>query len=100
VGDVKESVTISTAPSPIQNDGPQRGRVVDSRAVSELPLATRNFTQLLALSPGAAVALPDNSALGRNTQNISVNGARTTQNNLQINGVDANRLGVNAASTL
>src|SRR5256886_3260919 len=100
VGDLKESVTISTAPSLIQKDGPQRGRVVDSRAVSELPLATRNFTQILALSPGATVALPDNSALGRNSQNISVNGARTTQNNYQINGVDANRLGVNAAGTL
>src|SRR5437588_1531597 len=100
VGDLKESVTISTAPSLIQKDGPQRGRVVDSRAVSELPLATRNFTQILALSPGASVALPDNSALGRNSQNISVNGARTTQNNYQINGVDANRLGVNASGTL
>src|SRR5438105_4216085 len=100
VGDLKESVTISTVPPLIQNGGPQRGRVVDSRAVSELPLATRNFTQLLALSPGAAVALPDNSALGRNTQNISVNGARTTQDNYQINGVDANRLGVNAANTI
>src|SRR5438128_517525 len=100
VGDLKESVTISTVPPLIQNDGPQRGRVVDSRAVSELPLATRNFTQILGLSPGATVALPDNSALGRNTQNISVNGARTTQNNFQINGVDTNRLGVNAASTL
>jgi len=100
VGDLKESVTISTAPPVIQKDGPQLGRVVDSRAVSELPLATRNFTQILGLSPGTAVALPDNSALGRNTQNISVNGARTTQNNYQINGVDANRLGVNAASTL
>src|SRR3989442_7556361 len=100
VGDLKESVMISTVPPLIQNDGPQRGRVVDSRAVSELPLATRNFTQILGLSPGAAAALPDNSALGRNTQNISVNGARTTQNNFQINGVDANRLGVNAASTL
>src|SRR5213078_441966 len=72
----------------IQRDGPQLGRVVDSRAVSELPLATRNFTQILGLSPGATVALPDTSALGRNTQNISVNGARTTQNNFQINGVD------------
>jgi hypothetical protein len=100
VGDLKESVTISTAPPLIQKDGPQLGRVVDSGAASELPLATRNFTQILALSPGAAVALPDNSALGRNTQNISVNGARTTQNNYQLNGVDANRLGVNAAQTL
>jgi hypothetical protein len=84
----------------IQRDGPQLGRLVDSRAVSELPLVTRNFTQILALSPGTAVALPDNSALGRNSQNISVNGARTTQNNYQINGVDANRLGTNAANTL
>src|SRR6266542_3646396 len=90
VGNLKESVTISTAPSLIQRDGPQLGRVVDSRAVSELPLATRNFTQILGLSPGTAVDLPDNTAVGRNSQNISVNGARTTQNNYQINGVDAN----------
>ena len=81
----------------IQKDGPQLGRVVDSRAVSELPLATRNFTQILALSPGTSVALPDNTALGRNSQNVSVNGARVTQNNFQINGVDANKLDTNAS---
>src|SRR6266550_6534797 len=49
VGDLKESVTIRTTPPLIQKDGPQLGRVVDSRAVSELPLATRNFTQILGL---------------------------------------------------
>ena len=76
----------------IQRDGPQLGRVVDSRAVAELPLATRNFTQILGLSPGTAVDLPDNTALGRNAQNISVNGARTTQNNYQLNGVDGNNI--------
>jgi hypothetical protein len=92
VGDLKESVSISTAPPLIQKDGPQLGRVVDSRAVSELPLATRNFTQILGLSPGTSVDLPDNTAVGRNSQNISVNGARTTQNNYQINGVDANNI--------
>ncbi len=100
VGELKESATINTAPPLIQRDGPQLGRVVDSRAVSGLPLATRNFTQILGLSPGTAVALTDNSALVRNGQNISVNGARATQNNYQINGVDANRLGVNNANTL
>jgi hypothetical protein len=98
-GVITEPVVVRIAPL-LQRDGPQLGRVVDARAVSELPLATRNFTQILALSPGASVALPDNSALGRNTQNISVNGARTTQNNFQINGVDANRLGVNASGTV
>jgi hypothetical protein len=35
VGDLKESVTISTGPPLIQKDGPQLGRVVDSRAVSD-----------------------------------------------------------------
>jgi hypothetical protein len=63
----------------LQRDGPQLGRVVDSEMVSELPQATRNFTQILALSTGATVGLPDNTALGRNSQNISVNGARVTR---------------------
>src|ERR1044072_7730191 len=68
-------------------DGPELGRVVDSRGGSGLPLATRNFTQILALSPGTVVSLPDNTALGRNSQNVSVNGARVTQNNFEINGI-------------
>ncbi len=93
-GVIADPVLVRIAPL-IQRDGPQLGRVVDSRAVSELPLATRNFTQILGLSPGTAAALPDDTAVGRNTQNISVNGARTTQNNFQINGVDANHIGTN-----
>src|SRR2546429_3755668 len=80
-----DTVTVRIDPF-IQRDGPQLGWVVDSRAVSELPLATRNFMQILALSPGASVSLPDNTALGRNSQNISVNGARVTQNDFEING--------------
>jgi hypothetical protein len=73
--------TVSVRIDPlVQADGPQLGRVVDSRAVSELPLATRNLTQILGLSPGASVDLANNTAVGRNPQNISVNGARTTQN--------------------
>jgi hypothetical protein len=94
-----DPVTVQVAPL-VQADGPQRGRVVDSRGMSELPLATRNFTQLLGLSPGTAVALPDNTELGRNSQNVSVNGARRTQNNYQLNGVDANRLQFHTADDL
>lgn len=89
-------VIVSGAPL-IRTDGPQLGRVVDSRAVAELPLATRNFLQILALSPGTFVDLPDNTALGRNSQNVSVNGARRTQNNFEINGIDANSLSFNSA---
>ncbi|HBB88886.1 MAG TPA: hypothetical protein DC047_14865 [Blastocatellia bacterium] len=100
VGAVSESVTIDAAPQLAQTEGPQLGRVVDSRTVSELPLATRNFTQILGLSPGAATYLPDNTSVGRNSQNISVNGARVTNNNFQINGIDANSMGTNSAPSL
>jgi hypothetical protein len=86
---ISDNLPVTAAPL-IQTDGPQLGRVVDSRAVSELPLATRNFTQLTGLSPGATTHLPDNTAVGRNSQFINVNGARATSNNFQINGVDAN----------
>src|SRR5262249_28104001 len=94
-----ERVTVLGAPL-IQKQCPQLGRVVDSQAVSELPLATRIFTQILALSAGASAALPDNTALGRNSQNVSVNGSRATQNDIEINGIDANQLVSNTAESV
>jgi hypothetical protein len=100
VGAPSESVIVDIAPSIVQTEGPQLGRVVDARTVAELPLATRNFTQILGLSPGAATYLPDNTAVGRNSQNISVNGGRVTNNNFQINGIDANSMGTNSAPSL
>jgi len=98
-GIIVDPIIIPVTPL-IQKDGPQLGRVVISRVISELPLATRNFTQLLALSPGTSVSLPDNTALGRNSQNVSVNGARVTQNAFEINGIDANNLTTNAAANV
>src|SRR5690242_17384520 len=58
-GIIADPVVVRIAPL-IQREGPQLGRVVDSRTVSELPLATRNFTQILGLSSGTSVDLPDN----------------------------------------
>ncbi len=95
VGTVTEGVSVTEATSFLQITGPQLGRVVNTPFVSTLPLGTRNFTQILSLSPGTATYLPDSTGLGRNTQAISVNGARVTQNNYQINGVDVNGLGTN-----
>lgn len=95
VGPAKSSVTVTESATLLHMNGPQLGRVVEARGVSGLPLATRNFTQILSLSPGTTTYLPDSTGLGRNTQAISVNGARVTQNNYQINGVDANGLGTN-----
>ncbi len=96
-----ESVVVDGSVGPVvQSESSQLGRVVDSRTVAELPLATRNFTQILGLSTGTATYLPDNTAVGRNSQNISVNGGRVTNNNFQINGIDANSQGTNSAPSL
>jgi hypothetical protein len=73
------------------------GRAVEEESIQELPLSSRNFTQILALSPGVIVALPDVRTLGRNSQNVTSNGAKTTSNNVQFNGIDANNLSQNSA---
>ena len=74
------------------------GRAVQEEAIRALPLANRNYTQILGLSPGVVVALPDATALGRNTQNVTSDGAKTTSNNIQFNGVDANNLSQDSAA--
>jgi hypothetical protein len=74
------------------------GRAVDEEGIQSLPLANRNYTQILGLSPGVVVTLPDATALGRNNQNVTANGAKTTSNNIQFNGIDANNLSQNSAA--
>jgi len=75
------------------------GRAVDEKALQELPLSNRNFTQILSLSPGVVVGLPDATMLGRGTQDVEANGSKTTANNIQFNGVDANNLSQNSAAS-
>lgn len=79
-----------------QTESSTLGRAVDEAAMQALPLENRNFTQILSLSPGVAVALPNATALGRGSQNVADNGAKTTANNMQFNGVDANNLAQNS----
>jgi len=95
-----ESITVRSAEPLIQADGPQLGRVVESSSLTDLPLVVRNFTQVLGLYPGTAGFLTDGTSVGRNTQILSVNGARVTQNNFQLNGIDVNGMGTNSAMTV
>jgi len=83
-------VTVTDAPPLLRSDSSELSTTLDSRSLTELPLPTRNFLQLLTLVPGVSAPLTNNNALGRNSPNVSVNGARVTQNNYQINGVDGN----------
>ena len=53
-------------------------------------IALNRVRPIFATLPGVSAPLTNNNALGRNSPNVSVNGARVTQNNYQINGVDGN----------
>jgi outer membrane receptor protein involved in Fe transport len=74
------------------------GRVVEGDTLREIPLATRNFTQMLSLSAGTSSALNNAGSLGRGTQTISASGARTTSNAIEIDGVDAMNIHTNSAT--
>ncbi|MCL2659147.1 MAG: TonB-dependent receptor [Acidobacteriaceae bacterium] len=98
VGAANTDVEVRSVSDLAQLESSTLGRAVDERTIQSLPLANRNYTQVIALSPGVVVELPDAAALGRNSQNVSANGNKTTANNLQFNGIDANNLSQNSAA--
>ena len=94
---VGETVEVTADAEMAQTQSSALGRAVDQQAIEALPLANRNYTQILSLSPGVVVGLPDATELGRGTQDVTANGQKTTANNIQFNGVDANNLSQNSA---
>jgi hypothetical protein len=83
-------VNVTEAPPMVRTDSSELNTTLNSPSLTQLPLPTRNFLQLLTLAPGMSAPLTNNNAIGRNSPNVSVNGSRVTQNNYQINGIYAN----------
>ena len=98
VGAATAQVEVAGLPELAQTESTALGRVTDEQTIVALPLANRNFSQILALSPGVLEDLPSAGSVGRNTQNVTANGAKTTANNFQFNGVDANNMSQNSLS--
>jgi hypothetical protein len=98
VANVGVNVIVDPTVALAQTESSALGRAVDQQMIEAIPLSNRNFTQILALSPGVVVGLPDATALGRGTQDVTDNGNKTTANNIQFNGVDANNLSQNSAA--
>ena len=104
------TVTVSAEAAPlVESETSVRGDIITGRQVTELPISQRNFTLLAGLSPG--VTRPAVGTLGgggnfesggpsRGTEStrfresggsvISANGARVTNNNFSLDGVDNN----------
>ncbi len=65
VGGVSEIVNVEAAPVMVQQESSALGRVTTESVISNLPLVTRNFTQILGLSPGITMDVVNASELGR-----------------------------------
>jgi hypothetical protein len=86
VGSQQQAVTVSTGAQVLQTETSTLGGVVGGRELNELPLVTRNYTQILGLPPGAIMDVNNASGVGRGSQWTYVNGLGNASNNYQMDG--------------
>src|SRR6266550_866362 len=99
VGAITETVTVNDVPELVQTNSSALGSVTDQRMVETLPLVTRNYTQILGLSPGVSGEVNNSASIGRgdssqaaSTGGYSTGGNATNDNNFQMNGTEVNDL--------
>jgi hypothetical protein len=84
---VNEVVEVQSQVAQVDTTDATTGQSLGSTTITDLPLATRNFQQLLTLSAGASSDLNNASQLGRGQVYIHVNGGREDNNNYLIEGI-------------
>jgi hypothetical protein len=87
IGAVSETVTVEAQTPLLQSEQATLGHVVEGRTITSIPLATRNFTQILGTSAGVVGAIMNADNRGTGSDSVSVNGARRGSNNLLVDGV-------------
>jgi hypothetical protein len=96
IGDVSESIEVSSQAALTETESSSIGAVIGNRAVLELPLNSRSFYSLPLLTPGVVQAA-QNSTLGYRG-GFNVAGSKETWNNFTLNGVDDNDEAINGPS--
>ena len=98
IGSFAETVIVAESPQLINANDATLGAVIPQMQVSNLPLAIRNWDDLLALVPGVQgdryTEQGGGTSFGR-TGGINVHGARALQNNFLLDGVDNNSISEN-----
>ena len=89
-GKIQETVNVEAAPSLINPSSAQTGQAIDAQTLNTLPLASPNFLFLLSLSSGVSGEPTDVRTAGRGTADVSVNGQRTSNNSVSLNGINVN----------
>ncbi len=89
-GRIEETVTVESTTSLINPSSAVTGQPLGSETLRTLPLASPNFLFLLSLSAGTAGEPTDVRSAGRGTADINVNGQRTTNNSISLEGINVN----------
>jgi carboxypeptidase family protein len=87
VSTVKEVVEVQSQVEEVNTTDATTGQSLGAQTITDLPLATRNFQQLLTLSAGASSDLNGAAQLGRGQVYMHVNGGREDNNNYLIDGI-------------
>jgi hypothetical protein len=88
VGSTQETVEVKAAIPMLDNATASLGQVIDTRAVSDLPLNGRNFLQLAKLSTGVLETKQGDRT--KDGGGFIANGVRAQLNNFLLDGVDNN----------
>jgi hypothetical protein len=95
-----EQLQVTSATQMVDLDTTSKGHVVSENAIGELPLVTRNYTQITTMSPGVISGVYNAgelgtggtalSQIGKSNDGIYTHGSRSYDNNWQLDGVSVN----------
>jgi hypothetical protein len=90
VGGVTETVEVQATETLINTASPVTGTAISAQTMEKLPLANPNVLFLLSLSAGTASEPTDVRTAGRGSVDVNVNGGRTSNNSVSLEGVNVN----------
>ncbi|MGD0445912.1 MAG: TonB-dependent receptor [Edaphobacter sp.] len=93
IGSNTETVTVDAAAALLETDSSERGQVIGTREVENLPLNGRAYADLAALVPGVRRNILENTTDSSRDASFDVNGQRSEFNNFLLDGLDNNAYG-------
>src|ERR1700733_12928183 len=88
---VKTSVNVEAETPLINRTDASLGNTLENDQISELPIADRNVVQLLSLQPGVSyMGIQSQSLQDTDTRSGAVNGLRSDQSNVTLDGIGVN----------
>src|SRR2546426_1749883 len=89
-GNIQETVNVEATATLINPSSATTGQALDGQTLRPLPLASPNFLFLLNLSTGVTGEPTDVRSAGRGTADVTVNGQRTSNNSVSLQGINVN----------